>query len=293
MFRKAQRRTNQAPDTDQVRRSTGIEGIDVLLAGGVKPGHILLLDIGEDVKYHIGIHRIFLAAGIEAGDEVVHISRDYPKIKIPRPDQRPSEMKPQEKESIAWRYRAMSSVRSTEELRESIGALPSSSHGASQSACNNMFGQSSKHYNMRDEHPRKEELKEVAAETPQEMLASLERILQAAGKKSVRISIALMLSPLWELEGEKAMRVMYGIKGLVRKYSALCLLSVPVFLLPPGSFSFAFADEVFKLGRKPGAPFRYDGILTCARAPVGNQGRYGVVCGSTGIRIEKIVIPPE
>ncbi|KAI5132242.1 elongator complex protein 4 [Nematocida ausubeli] len=238
------------------RKSTGIAELDVLLGGGIRNGHILLLIQQENVRYHIGIHRIFISNGLQENDKVIHLSMDNPILSIPSADAAPSKSTScSPKERIAWRYSTVSKISNTSAI---------TSHTL---------------YNMRVQHPKHNEVTNI-----QEI-----KDLQI-NDKNTRLSISSFMSPLWDMTEDDANNFFLSLRQKVRSTNSVCIISVPVYLLQ--DIMYGYFDYIVELS-EPVEGLKYDGVLQCIKTETHDRHKYGVVCSSTGIRIEKIVLPPE
>ncbi|OAG29734.1 elongator complex protein 4 [Nematocida displodere] len=257
------------PESTNRNRSTGTEEIDLLLDGGVPKGNIVLLVQGEEVKYHLGLHRVFLSQGLEDRERVVHVSKDHPFLSPPEvllpalPGATTSEH-----EKIAWRYKSMSTTKNTTEIESTRVSR-------------------SRRFDLKKKHRNAGSVIEVGADDLSQILAD---IAEALADGPARVSICSLFSPLWTATSEERSSFLFKLRGIIRTSDAICMVSIPVFLLE--QFSYGYFDYVLALESNRVPSVSYDGILETLKAP-GSTGRYGVTCRSTGVQIEKIVIPPS
>lgn len=258
-------------ETDE-RRGTGTEELDILLGGGMKSGTLLLLVQGEDVKYHLGLHRVFLAEGVEEDRPTVHLSLDHPRVLIPELQGSAPPLTPQlvpgrkeEREKIAWRYASMSGT----------------SH---QPTVSGTCLARSKKYNLRAEHRHASRVVQLAGTALDEAKPSL------LARPGGRLSISSLFSPLWEYSATEIASYLFELRRLVKLHQLVAMVSVPVYLLD--TFNFGYFDYVLGLETNQVPALKYDGILETLKTAGHQRCKYGVKCRSTGITIEKIVLPP-
>ncbi|KAH9386474.1 elongator complex protein 4 [Nematocida major] len=255
-------------DQERDRRSTGIEELDVLLGGGIRNGEILLLVQQESVRYHIGLHRVFLAQGLEENERVVHSSLDNPVVSVPGLQQAQETGPATSQEKIAWRYTAMSRTANTARIQGSAA-------------------NTARRFNLRAQHPKQESVAYVKEASLSAMLAGI----KAALGKNTRVSLSSLFSPIWGASSQEANDFLFGLRAAIRQSGAVCMVSVPVYLLD--SFNYGYFDSVVRLEANTVKELKYDGFIQCVKTEVNDVHKYAVLCQSTGIRVEKIVLPPE
>lgn len=259
------------------KKNTGIEEIDSLCGGEIKSGDIVLLIEGEDVKYHIGMHRIFISQGLEDGDKCFYLSADYSSLSPPSVCTEPTETKTSmEKEKIAWRYKTISS---TTAKREIFG-MPESA---------------SKKYNLRSLHEKADALINVkytdAEESMRDLFEKIDTYAKSKSSTSIRVSILSLFSPLWECTAEQRQKLLFMLRSKIRTSKAICMVSVPVYLLD--DFCYGFFDIIFGLEKNTVPAIKCDGFIQCLKSSIYHYEKYAVHCSSTGIRMEKAILPPE
>ncbi|KAI5172018.1 elongator complex protein 4 [Nematocida sp. LUAm3] len=251
------------------KRGTGSQEIDRILNGGVKPGEICLLEQGEDVSYHLGIHRLFLSEGLEEEEKTLHLSPDYPRISPPsRTLEVLRPLEPLQDEKIAWRYKNMSRTQSS--LQIGTSAL---SH--------------SKTYDLKQVHRKSEEIEWIEYSSPKQSIQlALEKLPEGG-----RLSILSGFSPIWNCSQEDLSELLFLLRRGIRLKKAICLISIPVFLW--STFCYAYFDHVLLLEKNLIPSIKCDGLISCLKSEYVLPEKYAVTCKSTGICIEKVVLPPE
>lgn len=251
------------------KRGSGSQEIDRILGGGLRPGEVCLLEQGEDVSYHLGIHRVFLSEGLEEEEKTLHLSADYPKISPPaRSLEALRPLEPLQSEKIAWRYKSMSRTQAGTQIGAS--AL---SH--------------SKTYDLKQPHPKSEQIEWIEYSSPRESIrAALEKLPEGG-----RLSILSGFSPAWSCSQEDLFELLLLLRRSIRLKRAICLISIPVFLWD--DFCYGFFDKILLLEKNTIPSVKCDGLISCLKAEHVLLEKYAVTCKSTGICIEKVVLPPE
>jgi len=255
-------------DAKKEKHSTGVEEIDLFLGGGLSPGTIILLVQGEDVKAHLGIHRLFLSQGLEDGEQTVHISLDNPNLAPPGVQTAQTTPLNAVKETIAWRYKNMSQIGNTPAIK-----------GTSVSR--------SKKFDLKTVHHEAEKVKHAKIE----FAAELETSSLYENLERTRVSISSLFSPLWEKTPKEIAEYLFDLRKIVKNHKMVCLVSIPVYLQE--AFNYGYFDYVIGLEANRIPSLKYDGILETIKTDHHKQNKYGVYCTSTGIKVEKIVLPPE
>ncbi|KAI5191249.1 elongator complex protein 4 [Nematocida sp. AWRm77] len=263
-----------AQDGKQEKRATGTEELDALLGGGMEQGTLLLLVQGEDVKYHLGFHRVFLSQGLEENATTVHVSLDNPRLLIPSLQTQQhtgmhahKEGKEEGRAKIAWRYAAMSGTAHTATLGGASTAISQS-----------------KKYDLKTPHRHAEKVVQMESTSVSEIESRVSSL------QGGRLSISSLFSPLWSMSSGEIAQYLFDLRRLVKIQDVICMVSVPVHLLD--SFVYGYFDYVFGLETNRIPSLKYDGILETLKTEGSKRCKYGVKCRSTGITIEKIVLPP-
>ncbi|KAI5184782.1 elongator complex protein 4 [Nematocida homosporus] len=244
----------------QERFSTGGQELDEILGGGMVGGDILLLAVNEGVNYHLGIHRVFIAEGLERNEPTIHSSMDASTLSVPAYVKRPSSTTaPVVNELIAWRYGRMSGTSSTARLG-----------GAERSGC----------FDLRQTHPKSDQV--IWAKDLASIITSI--------KPGSRVSILSMFSPLWG--STNIQTELFQLRAAIRTQGAIALVSIPINLVD--HLNYGFFDQILTLEPKPSkSRIRCDGLIEPRKAPRGCGEKYAIKCSSTGVRIEKAILPPE
>ncbi|KAI5189663.1 elongator complex protein 4 [Nematocida minor] len=253
---------------EKEKKSTGIEEMDSLLGGGIRNGEILLLVQQENVKYHLGVHRVFIAQGLEDDEVTVHSSLDNPILSVPGRQMQKAEEAQSSAEKIAWRYKTMS--RTVNTVNISTGSLSTA-----------------KKYNFKSRHPKENEVKNILDKS----LSEISEYLDSTATSNTRISLSSLFSPLWQASEQEINDFLFHLRKTVRKSRAVCMVSIPVYLLD--GFNYGYFDSIINLEANTVKELKYDGLIQCIKTEVNDLHKYALVCQSTGIKIEKIVLPPE
>ncbi|KAI5181471.1 elongator complex protein 4 [Nematocida sp. AWRm80] len=256
-------------NSSKKQKSTGIEGLDILLNEGINLGDILLLEQNEDVKYHLGIHRIFLSQGLEENDKVVHISLDNPVLSPPESISETTDgIKVSSTSPIAWRYNRMLHTKNTSEVK-GTGTISDA-----------------RKYNFKKEHKKTDEIVSIPVTTTEEILKRLSKEVDS----TTRVSISSLFSPLWNLSQKEIDTFLYELRRIIRCSSAICLVSIPTYFHP--EFTYQYFDRIISLETNPISTLKYDGIIECIKTVPLVQHKHAILCNSAGIKIEKIILPP-
>ncbi|KAI5182869.1 hypothetical protein NEIG_00755 [Nematocida sp. ERTm5] len=298
MFNK---RVSQKRDT----RSTGILDIDVLL-GDIHNKDIILLMPEEGARYHTAIHRIFISKGLEDKERVIHVSVDNTVLNIPdvvrnksgvhtrvnameignKTDSRVNQSNidinsAQSRHSahglgdanpitqkISWRYKNISKVSNSTNIH---------------SDTNRLIPGYNVQYNMKISHPLSDTVLNISDTNVHNVLDILEEEMK---KGVTRISFSSLLF----YNTPDVDTFLFSLRRLVRNYNSICLMSVPVYIY---SISYRYFDLILKLHSNMLNIPKYTGVIECVKSRVHNMHKYAIIYNSTGIKIEKIVIPPE
>lgn len=253
---------------ERERKSTGVEEIDGLLGGGIKKGEMLLLVQQENVKYHIGMHRVFISQGLEDGEKVFHASKDNPVLPAPGRYRQSEEERTTKDEKIAWRYRSMSRTGNTTSISTSILSR-------------------AKRYDFKTRHAKESEVVNIIGKEHKEIIEYLEEVDATNG----RLSISSLFSPIWEISTDGISDFLFHLRRIVKMHQLVCMVSVPVYLLD--TFNFGYFDSVINCEGNSVRELKYDGLIQCLKTETNDFHKYALICQSTGIKVEKIVLPPE